>query len=338
MMKRKLLSVAVVFATAMYLLPVSSFGQEKVFKLRYTNWFPATNKLSLLCEQWCREVEKQTNGRVKIEYFPGGTLVPAALTYDNIVNGIADIGYVVPGFTRGKFPLTEVITLPLGLKSGQDASRLANEFYLKFKPKEYDETKVMYLHAHGPGLLHTKKPVSKLEDIRSMKIRASGTVTKIAQALGASPVGTAMPEVYDALRTGVVDGALAPYNALEGFKWGELIGFSIGARSIAYADVHGVFMNKDKWNELPPDIQKIIEKINFEWLEKQGKLWDEMDREGKVFATKHGDKVVVLSANEDARWKAKMQPLFDDYVKAMKAKGLPGDEALRFCVDYAKKH
>ena len=60
---------------------------------------------------------------------------------------------------------------------------MINGFYAKFKPKEYDETHVLYLHAHGPGIVHTKKPVNKLEDMKGLKIRLTGLSAKLAQAL-----------------------------------------------------------------------------------------------------------------------------------------------------------
>jgi TRAP-type C4-dicarboxylate transport system substrate-binding protein len=118
--------------------------------------FPAPHKNSLMCEAWCREVEKRTNGRVKISYFPGGTLTPPAQTYDSITTGITDIGMSVFNYTRGKFPVMDAINQPMGYKSAYLVTKLANEFYKKFKPKELDEVKVMYLHGHGPGIMHTK--------------------------------------------------------------------------------------------------------------------------------------------------------------------------------------
>lgn len=309
---------------------------QKVISLNYANFFPAPHKHSILAEQWCKEIEQRTNGRVKITYFPGGTLSPAAQIYDGVVKGIADIGFSCFAYTRGKFPLTEVIDLPIGLKNGYTATRLINEYYKKFKPKEIDEVKVMYLHAHGPGMLHTKKPVNKLEDIKGMKIRATGLAAKIVTSLGASPVGTTMPETYDALRTGVAEGAMAPFEALQGFKWGEVINSSTVAYGSGYSTGMFIVMNKGKWNSLSPDIQKIIMDVNEEWIEKQGRLWDEIEKEGIDFTQKRGNKIIYLTKEEDARWAAAVRPLLDEYLKTMKAKGLPGDEALKFCVDYLK--
>jgi len=103
----------------------------------------------------------------------------------------------------------QVIDLPFSYKSGVVATWLANEPYRKFKPKELDDVKVMYPHAHGPALLHAKRPVSKLEDVKGMKIRTQGTVVPIVQVLGGAPVGTIMGETYDALRTDLQAGMRA---------------------------------------------------------------------------------------------------------------------------------
>jgi len=318
------------------MLTVSSNSSAQTINLNYSNFFPAPHENSKLAEQWAKEIEKRTNGRVKITYFPGGTLTPAAQTYDSVVKGIADIGYSCFAYTAGKFPVMEVIDLPLGYKSGTQATKLVNAFYTKFKPKELDDTKVLMLHAHGPGIIHTKKPVNKLEDLKGMKIRATGLAAKIVTALGAAPVGATMPETYDALRTGVVDGSMSPEEALQGWKWGEVVGYTTQSYGAAYTTAMFIVMNKAKWNSLPPDIQKIFEEVDKEYTDKQAVLWDKIDKDGGEFAKTKGVKTIPLSASENARWAAAVKPLLDDYAKNAKAKGLPGDEALKFCLDFLK--
>jgi TRAP-type C4-dicarboxylate transport system substrate-binding protein len=326
------------FTCLMCSIPLTAYSQDKVIELRFSNFFPVAHKNSIIAQDWCKEVEKRTNGKVKITYFGGGTLTPAAQTYDGVVKGIADIGESVAGYTRGKFPLSQVIDQPLGYKSGYWATRLINEYFKKFKPKEFDEVKVLYLHAHGPGILFTKKPVNKLEDLKGMRIRSTGFSARVAQALGAAPVAMPQPETYDALRTGVVDGVLNPIEAMKGWKIGEVVNYTIENYGSAYSTSFFVVMNKAKWNSLPPDIQKTIEKINEEWIEKQGKLWDEIDKEGREFMVQRKNKFIVLTKEEDARWAEKVQPILGEYVQEMKSKGLPGNEALQFCLDYLKTH
>jgi len=315
----------------------SAFGQTKAVELKYSIFFPAPHKHSVLATEWGKEIEKRTDGKVKVTMFYGGTLTPADKCYDGVVKEISDIGMSVFAYTRGKFPLLEVIDLPLGSKSGWAATKLINDFYNKFKPKELEEVKVMYLHAHPPGILHTKKPVNKLEDLKGMKIRCTGMAAKIVTALGGAPVAMPMGETYDALSRGVVEGSMAPFEALQGWKWGEVVKFTTENYGSSYSSGFFVVMNKDKWNALAPDIQKIIEKVNEEYIEKQGKAWDEIDKVGKDFTLKLGNKIISLSQDEDWRWTKAVKPLLDDYVKSMKAKGLPGEEALKFCLEQLYK-
>jgi TRAP-type transport system periplasmic protein len=338
-MNKKVAVVSCCFLVLFFCLavfPTTAPAQQKVVSLNYSNFFPAPHKSSITSEQWCKEIEKRTSGKVKFAYFPGGTLTPAAQTYDNVVKGIADIGFSALAYTRGKFPLMEAIDLPLGYKSGVQATNLINAFYAKFKPKELDEVKVLYFSAHGPGIIHSKKAISKLEDMKGKKIRATGLAAKIVAALGAAPVGATMPETYDALRTGVVDGSMAPYEALKGWKWGEVVSFTTQDYGVAYTTGFFVVMNKAKWNSLPSDVQKVFDQVSKEWIDRQGKVWDEIDKEGHEFAKAKGMKDIPLSKEEDARWATKVRPLLDDYVKNAKSKGLPGDEALKFCLDSLK--
>jgi TRAP-type C4-dicarboxylate transport system substrate-binding protein len=311
-----------------------AFGQ---IKLNYSIFFPAPHKHSVLATEWAKEIEKRTDGKVQITMHYGGTLTPADKCYDGVIRGISDVGMSVCGYTRGRFPLTEVVELPIGHKSGWVVTKAINEFINKFKPKEFDDVKMMYMHAHGPGLLHTKKLVNKLEDVRGMKIRAFGAVTKIVTALGGAPVSMPMGETYEALSRGVVEASIAPYEALQGWKWGEVVKFTVEAWGMAYSSAFFIAMNKDKWNALPPDIQKIIEKVNEEWIEKQGKAWDEIDKAGKDFTIQRGNQIITLSADENRRWERALKPLYDEYVKSMKDKGLPGDEVLRFFLEQMYK-
>src|SRR5208337_3138901 len=114
-------------------LPVPASSAESVIRMKYTSFMPPTHVISQLSDQWCKELEKRTNGRVKVAYFPAGTLVSANQTYDGVVKGIVDVGFGIMSYTPGRMPLSEFIVLPNGYKSGAQASRMANAFYKKFK-------------------------------------------------------------------------------------------------------------------------------------------------------------------------------------------------------------
>ena len=323
----------------LFLVPLQSHAAEKVITLKVANWFPITHKQSVLLDAWGKEVEKKTAGKVKVNYYAAGTLVPAAQSYDAVTKGIADVGNHVLGYTVGKFPLTEIIDLPLGYPNNTVPTKVANAFYNKFKPKEFDEVKVLWFHAQAPGIVHTKaKPVNKLEDLKGLKMRTYGSNAKLMGLLGGTPVAMPMTDVYDALSRGVADGVMAAYEAMEGFRLGEQVKYSTENYETSYSATFVVIMNKKKWNSLPPDVQKVIDGMSPEYIEKYAVMWDDIEKSGKEYCIKKGNKIITLDKAEQAKWVAKAEPLFDDYVKRMKAKNLPGDEALKFVRDYLKPY
>ena len=312
-------------------------AQEKVIRLKYANFIPPAHKNAVLSEQFCKEIEKRTNGRVKITHFGGGTLVSAPQIYDSTVKGICDIGHSIQAYTAGRFPLTEVIDLPLGYTSGVQATRLINVFYKKFKPKEYDDIKILYMHAHGPGYFHTKKVIASLDEIKGLRIKSSGLSAKIVTAMGGAPVTIPIPETYDALQRGLCDGVLLNNDILKSLRLGDFCRCTVLNSGIAYTVSFFVGINKEKWNSLPPDIQKIFEQVSEEYAEKMGRAWDEADREAEDFVRQKGEhKFVQASKEEVTKAREKMKPLLNDYVQNMKVKNLPGEEALKFCLDWLK--
>jgi len=300
-------------------------------KLTYSNFFPPTHIQSRLAESWCREVEKRTGGAVKIDYYPGQTLTRANQTYDSTVQGISDIGFSVFAYTRGRFPVMAAVDLPLGYTSGRIATEVVNRVYEKFTPKELDDTEVMYLHAHGPGLIHTRgKAVRRMEDMKGLKFRAHGTSALVVRALGGTPVPKPMPETYEMLQKGVVEGSVYPWEANKGWRLAEVTDYCTAAFGAAYTTSFFVVMNKDRWNSLPADIQKTIREINRQWAVKHGNAWDASDMAGIISILNRGGQIIGVDKDEQERWKAAVEPIIEDYIREKSAMGLPAREIVDF--------
>ncbi|MFH0824128.1 MAG: TRAP transporter substrate-binding protein [Pseudomonadota bacterium] len=305
---------------------------EKVTTIKVTNWFPVGHAQDTLLQAWGKDLEQRTGGKVKVNYYAGGTLVPAAQSYDAVVKGIADVSNHVMGYTVGRFPFSQVLDLPIGFPPGHGPTKIANEVYRKFKPKEFDDVKILWFHAMPYGLVHTRtKPVKKLEDMKGLKLRCYGSNAKFVGLVGAAPVAMPMPDVYDALSKGVVDGLLSSYEALHGFRTGEHVKFTTENLATAYSAAFVVAMNKKTFASLPPDVQKIVDDMSVEYIEKYGKMWTEIDNAGKDWLAKRGVEFIALSPEEEARWyDTGSKPLVEGYVNEMKTKGLPGEEAFNF--------
>jgi len=326
-MKRITITTFLIFCiTAVFTLTASAKTQ-----LTYANFFPPTHIQSQLAESWCKEVTKRTGGEIAINYFPAGTLTKAPQTYDGVVQGIADIGMTVLAYSRGRFPVASAIDLPMGYSSGVQATAVANAVLNKFDPKEFNDTAMMFVHAHGPGLIHTRdKEVSTLEQIKGLKLRGTGTSGLVQAALGASPVGKSMRECYQMLQKGVVDGSSHPAEANKGWKLGEVVHYMTQNFSTAYTTTFAVFMNKKKWAALTAEQQKIIQEINAEWSVKHGQAWDEADKLGLEFFKSKGGKVISLSDAESKKWEEAVIPVIDGYIEKASKKGVDGKAVVEF--------
>jgi TRAP-type C4-dicarboxylate transport system substrate-binding protein len=306
-------------------------------ELRYSTFFPPTHIQAKLAEAWIKEVETRSGGKVKITYFPGGTLGKGPEIYSHILKGITDMGLCLFAYTRGRFPVMEAVDLPLGYPTGTCATEVINKFYSKFKPKELDDVHLLYLHAHGPGLLHSKKPVKTMADVKGMKIRSTGFSAKVANALGGVAVAMGQGGAYEALQKGVVEGTLSPMEVLKGWKQAEVIKYTTECFSVGYTTGFYVVINKDKWKALPKDVQKVMTAVSKEWIPKHGAAWDQSDAEGKKYTLSLGNQVIPLSPEESEKWRAAVRPVIDEFIAESEKKGIPAKKLVEFLEKEIKK-
>lgn len=305
-------------------------ADAETIHLSYANFFPPFHIQAKLGEEWCKEIEKRSGGKVKISYYPGGVLLKGPKIYDGVLSDIADVGMGVFGYSRGIFTAMEAIDLPIGYPDGKTATVVINAFYNEFRPKELSKVKIMYLYANGPGLLHSKVPVNKLEDLKGLKVRSYGFNAELTKALGAVPVTMGQGEVYEALQKGVADATFSPMEVLKGWKQAEVIKYSIESKSIGYSSGFFVAMNLDRWNALPADVQNIIMGVNREWIPKHGQGCDTSDQDGREFTISKGNKIISMSEKEDKRWAAASQSVIETYITNAQKKGLPAKAYVDF--------
>jgi len=336
-MKKNLFTCTLILAFFSILMVAPASSSAKNVTLKYANFFPPTHIQSKLAESWIKEVEKRTEGRVKIEYYPGGSLLKPKQMYDGVVDGISDIGFSVLAYTPGRFPVTGAIDLPFGYTSGVVATKVANDLYNTMKPKEFDDTKLMYLHAHGPGFIHTRdKLITKLEDLKGLRIRSTGMSAELVKALGATPVAMSMSDAYQSLQKGVVDGSTYPLEANKGWKMGEVTKYAVCVYPVAYTTTFFITMNKDKWAALDKKDQAAIEAINKEWSVKHGQAWDSSDLAGFRFFMEQGNQANGLAPKEVERWEKAVAPVIDKYTKGLDKKNIDGAKVIKIIRDSLK--
>ena len=324
-MVKKIMLIALITCVAFIVSITAGHAAEAdTIELTYSIFFPSAHGQCEAGVSWAKEVEKRAGGKIKITVFPGGTLTKANQTFDGVVNGISDIGMSCFAYSRGRFPVMEALDLPLGYPNGTVATKVVNEFYNKIKPEELNQVKVLYLHAHGPGLLHTKNPVRTLEDLKKMKIRSTGLSAKVVEALGGVPVAMPQGATYEALQKGVVEGTFGPIEVLKGWRQAEVVKYTTDCYNVGYTTTMFVVMNLKKWEQLPDDLKQILTDVSQEWIEVHGKTWDTVDKAGREYTVSLGNEIISLDETEKTHWKVAVEPIITEYVEAVNKKGFPG--------------
>ncbi|NLF21546.1 MAG: TRAP transporter substrate-binding protein [Lentisphaerae bacterium] len=303
-------------------------ARPRPIRLTYSVFFPPTHVQAREAVQWAEAVEQRTGGRVKIDVFAGGTLSKAEQCYQGVKDGISDIGMSCLAYTRGRFPLLEGLDLPVGYPDGLAATRIANELAAKYQPAEIQDTHLLYLHAHGPGILASKRPVRRLEDLKGMKVRATGLSAKIVELLGGAAVGMPQPETYEALQKGVVEATLCPVETLKGWKQAEVVGAVTDTSIIGYSTAMFVTMNQARWDSLPPDVQAVFTEVSAEWIDRHGAAWQVADADGQALVAELGRETITLPPDEQTRWQEAVRPVLQGYVEQAATQGLPGQAFL----------
>jgi TRAP-type transport system periplasmic protein len=325
MVKRILVMVFVVSLLSSLLFVRS--GATEVISLKFANYMPIAHNNSIVMGKFVDEVNKKLAGKVEITMYPAGTLLTAAKMAAGVASGIADIGLSHCSYSRGRFPVMELTELPLGASSSFILTHAINDFYGKFKPKEWGAYHLLMFGASSPSTIQTlKKPVRTLEDLKGLKIRGTGRSGDIVKALGAITTPVEMMDMYESLRRGVIDGNMGPYEQLKSFRTGEVLKYHSVAWQAGSGYTFYVVVNKNKWNSLPANIRQVIEETAKTYIEPWGIGYNKQDLEGLEFFKQQGGQVIQIPDAEIKRWQKAVEPVILKYKQDMVAKGFNAGE------------
>lgn len=282
---------------------------------------------------WADAIEKDSGGRIRIERYPSMQLggKPADLI-DQMQDGVADIVWTLPGYTPGRFPRTEVMELPFMVSNSEAASRafwqLAESDMMT---TDFKDMKLLGLWVHGPGVIHSSKPVTRVEDMTGLKLRGpSRATTKLLEKLGATPVGMPAPAVAEAVSKGVIDGALLPWEVTSSVRIAELVSHhtEFPTEGIYVASLM-LAMNKGVYEGLPEDLRAVIDRHSgAAFSANAAKLQQAADAPMRAEAQARGNTIVTLPPEEAMRWLDAALPVIEGWVDESQAQGFDGSDLI----------
>lgn len=333
-------------AAALVIAPLALFGckQPEEIVLKVEHFLPATsNAHQNFIQPWCERVAAESKDRIKCQIFPsmqlGGS--PGQL-YDQVKDGVVDVGWTIPGYTAGRFPLVEVFELPFMIRDPEPASHALWDYVQQNAAAEFADVKTLAFHVHGGGVFNmVSKPIVTNRDLQGQKVRApTRQSTKLLAVLGATAVGMPISQVPEALSKGVIDGALVPYEVVPAIKADELTKFHSEPDprgGAIYTTVFVFAMNRAKYDGLPADLKKVIDDNSGPVLSAQiGRVFREGDERAR--SKLPPESINVISLAELEKWKDISQRVRDDWVKEVTASGADGTALLERAQSLIEKY
>jgi TRAP-type transport system periplasmic protein len=313
-------------------------------QLTLSHFLPAVHGIHTdFITPWTEQVTECTGGEVTFEIYPGGTARGSvARQQEQVVAGVVDIAHGLHGIPRGRFPRTSLIDLPFLTDDAGAATHALWSLFDEYLAEEYEGLKVLALHAHNGGLIHTtERPVATMEDLRGLRIRTpSPAISEMLSFLGASPQGLPPGEVYENLQRGVIDGTVFPWDPVASFGLAEVLNHHLqaGVYTVSFFFV----MNEARYNALDDTARACIDEASGDALvERFGDWWDSWDAPGREAAEARGSQITELSEEERERWREALTPMIDAYIASVEAEGVENAreiyEAMQAAIaDYAE--
>jgi len=295
---------------------------------------PVSNVHRKLLVPWTQKVQEASGGKLTIQIFPSMQLggAPPQL-YDQAKDGVVDIIWTLPGSTPGRFPSTEVFELPfIANRLGIVNARASQEYAATHLGQETRDVKLLCFWSHDHGLIHARRQVKTMDDLKGLKLRFPTRLAGEAlKALGASAIGMPVPQVPESLAQGVIDGAVVPWEVVPAIKVHELVKFhaEIPGSPTFYTASFFLAMNKAKFDSLPDDLKKVIDDTTgMAFATAAGKMWDDAGVEVREMVEKRGNTITTISEEEKAKWMSATAPVNEAWIKYMKDKGLDGEKLI----------
>jgi TRAP-type C4-dicarboxylate transport system substrate-binding protein len=317
----------------------STPAEQKPIELSLASMHAPTSVHSEHFQRWADMISEASDGMLTIRHYASNTLIPGPEMRTGVKNGVADMGTsfiygVDPGFEVG-VNLTQLVRGLNTTEGVQIFEDIWNEFP-ELMESQWQDYKILWIIPTHPAILYTTdKAVNTMEDIKGLELRVpSAILANFVKNLGGSPVSMSTADWITSLDKGTTDGGASTVGSMYDFQIAEK--FKYATNYAMGSSINFLIMNKDSWNNLSPEMQKVIDD-SLEWARQDAiDTWTNSESVTLQFSKDNGIEFIDLSPEEYARWDAAIQPIYDDMAAEMDELGYPGTELVNFAIERAQ--
>lgn len=315
-------------------------SQKKVEKVVFhmNHYMPAVHPLHVnIFEPFAKEVFDKTEGRVEIIVHAGNALASPPDTYDAVVSGVAGMGFVLPAYTPGRFPMTQILEYPFMFTSALQANLTAKAMTPMLQKYEYTDTQLLWVGGTDLGHILLKSEITGLGELVGKKLRSPGPVyNDVIKKLGGVEVSLPVSDLYDSMDRGIVDGTFMAPSALISFRLMEVTDQIIELN--LYTTPLIMFANKQLWEKVSPEDQKLIMEVVDTFPERIGKQYDEEAIHAMNVATEKNKVMYQFSDSDLKTFHGIVDPMIQGWLEELEKAGKPGKELYNLARESAKTY
>lgn len=255
----RLLKASVAIVIAGYLMLATAQADEPItLRFAIPGASPQSSTYTTVFQPWMTKVEADSAGQLKLQ--PFFTIANFGNVYERVVADAADVGYAVEGSIGGKFIRSSVVELPSDITSGKAA---AGAFWKIYEDgliaSEYQEVRPLALFVFPQNILNSWKPLAALSDLKGLRVATlSGGAAKIAERLGAAPISTSPPNLFEMMQHRTADAVIIGWLGLSVFHLGELVHNHLALGMDSGGGL--VMINKEAYAKLPPEAKTALDR------------------------------------------------------------------------------
>lgn len=336
--KKFIRQLAITVSLGLHLSTLDAFTESlQPTILNFSHWVPSTHFVHLGIEAWVQNLEKESEGTIKVNIFPAQQLGKAEDHYDMVRFGITDIAWVNPGYQRGRHPVFSIGQLPFLINDGASGSEAFDRWYRKYAQNEMHDVHYCLAFAHDPGILHSKRKIESIADLRGVRVRPpNATVSRYLSSFGAIPINLSAAETREALDKGVAEAITFPWATVLNFGLDTSVNFHLDMP--LYTSPTVFIINKRTYKKLASKAKAALDKLcSSSAARKLGEDWAIRERAGRpTLQAMPGHILYTLSPKALAAWHSAVVPLEENWYKIVAGKAIDGRTALQKLRDELK--